>query len=213
MNFQRQELIEMIYALGEADKNCLLASRIYQQKFPNLRHPRVSAFEKLKNRFEATGNVTYSKPTKMPYVNDEEVELSVLLSLEENPHLSSRKIAAELPVTKSSVNRITLKHKFHPYHIALHQDLYGNDFVNRVDFCNTILDRVNRNPNFLSLILFSDEATFKNNGIVNRHNMHYYATENPHWVRQVNHQHPWSINVWGGIFNSQVIGPFFSMAL
>ena len=44
---------------------------------------------------------------------------------------------------------------------------------------------------------------------MNKHNMHYYAQENPRWVRQVDIQHRWSLNVWGGIINNNVIGPFF----
>jgi hypothetical protein len=31
-------------------------------------------------------------------------------------------------------------------------------------------------------ILFSDEAKFKSNSVVNRHNMHYWDLENPHCV-------------------------------
>jgi hypothetical protein len=58
-------------------------------------------------------------------------------------------------------------------------------------------------------ILFSDEATFKSNGLVNRRNMQYYATENPHWVREIDNQNVWSLNVWAGIINDHVIGPHF----
>jgi hypothetical protein len=32
MNFNKDELVQMVYALGEGDRNCLLASRIYRQK-------------------------------------------------------------------------------------------------------------------------------------------------------------------------------------
>ena len=45
-------------------------------------------------------------------------------------------------------------------------------------------------------ILLTDEATFTNNGQVNLRNMHYSSIENPHWMREVDRQRPWSINVW-----------------
>jgi hypothetical protein len=32
MNFNKDELVQMVYALGEGDRNYLLASRIYRQK-------------------------------------------------------------------------------------------------------------------------------------------------------------------------------------
>lgn len=209
MNFSKEELVEMVYSLGESEKNCFLASRIYQQKFPDARHPQPTAFEKLKQRFEGTGSVSYSKPLKTPYKIDENSELTVLLALQENPHLSSRQMERLYDISKTCVNRITRKHKYHPYHISLHQDLHGNDFQRRINFCTEMLQKCDEDPTFLRSILFSDEAIFKNDGQVNRHNMHYYATENPHWVRQIDFQHPWSLNVWGGILNDEVIGPFF----
>lgn len=57
--------------------------------------------------------------------------------------------------------------------------------------------------------MFTDEATFKSNGTVNRHNMHYYSTTNPHWMRPVDNQRGWSLNVWGGILGTRKIGPYF----
>ncbi|XP_011860699.1 PREDICTED: uncharacterized protein LOC105557910 [Vollenhovia emeryi] len=39
--------------------------------------------------------------------------------------------------------------------------------------------------------------------------MHYWSVENPHWLRQVEHQRPWSVNVWCGILGTQIIGPYF----
>lgn len=60
----------------------------------------------------------------------------------------------------------------------------------------------------LSRILWTDEATFNSNGVVNRHNMHYWSRTNPHWMREVQNQGRWSINVWVGILGGRIIGPF-----
>lgn len=65
------------------------------------------------------------------------------------------------------------------------------------------------NLNFIVNVLFSDESTFTNHGGVNRHNMHYWSVENPHWLRQVEHQCPWSVNVWCAIIGNKLIGPYF----
>jgi len=51
------------------------------------------------------------------------------------------------------------------------------------------------NPRFFYNVMFSDEATFKNNGELNRHNCHYRSNVNPHWYRQIDNQHRWSVNV------------------
>ncbi|KAJ8915731.1 hypothetical protein NQ315_000666, partial [Exocentrus adspersus] len=61
---------------------------------------------------------------------------------------------------------------------------------------------------FLKFVLFSDECTFHRNGFVNRHNFHYYDTQNPHVVEVNHYQHNnWSLNVWDGIVHNFVIGP------
>lgn len=39
--------------------------------------------------------------------------------------------------------------------------------------------------------------------------MHYWSAENPHWLREVQHQGRWSLNVWCGIIGDRIIGPYF----
>jgi hypothetical protein len=62
---------------------------------------------------------------------------------------------------------------------------------------------------FFKNVLFTDESSFKSNGHVNRHNMHYWSPVNPHWMLEQKIQNRWSLNVWGGIINNRLIGPFF----
>jgi len=47
---------------------------------------------------------------------------------------------------------------------------------------------VEQNLQFFHTVCFSDEATFKSNGSVNRYNMHYWSTKNSHWMRQIDNQ-------------------------
>jgi hypothetical protein len=58
-------------------------------------------------------------------------------------------------------------------------------------------------------ILFSDEAKFFNNGSVNKHNRHYYAQENPLWIRETHFQRIVSVNVWCGIFGDNLTGEIY----
>lgn len=210
MDFPKNELIDMIYILGEAEKNCLLAVRIYQAKYPDRRKPTRQTFQCLMERFDANGTVEYNKRKVVNRIaTNEEKENEVLLHLEENPQVSSRQLANLCDTSQSTVNRITRKFKYHPYHIELHQELLDRDFEQRENFCATINATIREDPNFLSKIMFSDEATFRSNGSVNRHNMHYYSTVNPLWVREVQNQNHWSLNVWCGIKNHRIIGPYF----
>lgn len=210
MNFSKNESIDMIYILGEADKNCLLAERLYKTKYPERRAPSPRSFQNLMERFDSTGSVEYPKrKVNNRIATNNEKELEILLQVQENSHVSSRKVASLCDTSQSTANRTTRKYKYHPYHIELHQELHDEDFQRRVTYCQWLRAQIEVNPNFLRCIMYSDEATFRSNGAVNRHNMHYYATENPHWVREVQHQNHWSVNVWCGIFHNRIIGPYF----
>lgn len=209
MNFTKQELIDMIYTLGESDRNCFLASRIYAQKYPDRAHPQEASFKNLKNRFEETGDISYKKNHRTKRTTNEDNEHVVLLSLVEDCHTSSRNISRQTDISQSSVTRIIRRNKFHGYHVQLLQELGERDFLNRFNFCVWAANRMQETPNFFEYVLFSDEATFHKNGNVNRHNLHYYATENPKFVRTVDHQHRWSLNVWAGIIGDRIVGPHF----
>jgi hypothetical protein len=63
------------------------------------------------------------------------------------------------------------------------------------------------NPFFVSSVLFTDEAAFTRNGIINFHNNHMWAEENPHAVIQSRHQQQFSINVWAGIVGDVLVDP------
>lgn len=89
------------------------------------------------------------------------------------------------------------------------QELSPNDFVKRQRFCEWSLNKLQQDPNFFHYVLFSDEATFHKNGSVNKHNLHYYDDRNPNFIRTVDSQHRWSINVWAGMVGYKIVGPHF----
>ncbi|EFN84024.1 hypothetical protein EAI_09438, partial [Harpegnathos saltator] len=71
--------------------------------------------------------------------------------------------------------RILHNLNFHPYHITLTQALMPNDLRNRMWFFHWARTMILQNPNFFQYVMFSDEATFKNTGELNRHNSHYWS--------------------------------------
>lgn len=208
MNFSTQELVDMIWILGECHKNCLLATRIYSERFPERRKPNKNAFIKAMNRFNRTASAAYEKKVRIKTVVNEENEFNALLSITENPHTSTRIISREQEIGRTSVRRIISKNKLHPFHIQLHQELINDDFLQRVTFCQWAQRKINNEQTFFEFVMFGDEATFHRNGALNRHNFHYYSTTNPHYI--VTHsQTRWSLNVWGGVLGEYVIGPYF----
>lgn len=208
MNFSKSEMVDMIFVLGASDKNALLAKRLYQERYPDRRQPEKRAFEKLMERFERTGSVSYTKIKRQKRSRTDENEINVLLTVIENPHIGQRQLSQQVDVDRRSVQRILKDNKMHPYHIQLQQELHVDDYQSRLEFCVWAQNKIRVLRNFVHLILFGDEATFHRNGSVNRHNFHYYATENPHFVRYST-QNRWSLNVWGGVIGDNVIGPYF----
>lgn len=112
----------------------------------------------------------------------EEAETFVLATVTNNPHISCRQIASQCDLSVKSVWTILKRHKFHPYHICLHQSLSDNDFENRRIFCTWALHQLEIDQQFFDYVLFTDEASFTNHGQLNKHNMHYWAIDNPHWL-------------------------------
>lgn len=71
-----------------------------------------------------------------------------------------------------------------------------------------MLQKHREDPEFINKILWTDESTFKKDGFMNMHNLHSYALENPHSMREQKSQHRFKVNLWTGILNGQIIGPF-----
>ena len=90
----------------------------------------------------------------------------------------------------------------------LTHELLGDDFDRRKEFCEEILQLTADDPNFLSRILWTDEAKFHVNGVVNRHNSVYWSRTNDHVTISKPVNSP-GVVVWGGIYSGGVIGPFF----
>lgn len=208
--YSKQEKIEMVLIIGECLENCLLASRVYAQRFPTRNHPNRRAFQRLLETFRTTGSVDCTKAKREQPVSGNEInQLNVLCSVIDNPGTSQRKMSRELGVSKRSIGRILKRHNLHPYHIQMHQDLSQLDRHIRQNFCVWVMDKWGEDENFFDFVLFTDESTFHNDGFVNRHNFHYYSDVNPNILRTVDRQHRWSVNVWGGIVGNDVIGPYF----
>lgn len=169
-----------------------------------------STVSKTVRRFEESGsNKDRPKSGRPKIETSEERQMEVAQSFVETPHLSVRKASQQLERSKMSVFRNLKIAKFHPYKIHLHHKMNEDDSDRRLEFCENMMERIVQNPNFQSLIVFSDESTFQLNGEVNRHNCRYWSNENPHWLRESHTQYPQKLNVWAGLFRDQMIGPFF----
>lgn len=70
-----------------------------------------------------------------------------------------------------------------------------------------MINRCEIDEDFFDNIIWTDESNFTRSGIFNSHNYHSWSLENPHTIRRQNFQHQFSVNLWTGVFNRQLIGP------
>lgn len=93
--------------------------------------------------------------------------------------------------------------KMKAYRPRLLHTLKEPDYARRMEYCTQIMDM-----GAFVRIVYSDEATLHLNGLINRHNSVYWAQENPHVFVTEGMKSP-GLNVWGGIWQGGIIGPFF----
>ncbi|VEN63903.1 unnamed protein product, partial [Callosobruchus maculatus] len=107
--------------------------------------PAVRTFIRIHARLSETGSlkrstVVIGRPAILRTV---QIEEAVLNAIERDPETSTRKIAHELNITHVTVWQILRDQQLYLYH-----------------FCNWLRNKILRNPNFLSQVLFTDEACF-----------------------------------------------------
>lgn len=62
------------------------------------------------------------------------------------------------------------------------------DFDRRMQFCETILEKIAADPDFVKHTCFRDEATFFLHGEENRNNARYWCPENPNVAHETHTQ-------------------------
>jgi len=207
-SYTNEEAADTLMILGEAQQNFSAAARLYAQRFPERTAWSRKVFKRLANRTRTKGKLlpTHNKNAQIRRPVRQEKSEGILAAVLVDPHVSTRQLERESGVSRSTIGRILKENSFHPYHVELHQELLDGDLEKRRIFCQWYLQTEEVSDDKK---LWTDECTFKNTGEVNSHNMHYWAQANPHWMREVDNQHPWSLNVWCGILGDRIIGPFF----
>lgn len=205
--------ILMMRGYGDKKRSFQEVQNLFNIEFPERIEPisRMTV-KKTLDRFNETGSVKDRPKSGRPVTaTNEEIQLNVALSIEEDCHTSTRKLHQQHDVSVGSIHYILKKKlKFHPFKINLVHKLNEDDPDRRVEFCDKMMDLIIADASFPNRIVFSDEATFFLNGHVNRHNMRYWSANNPHWMTDCRStQYPLKINVWAGIVDDRIVGPFF----
>ena len=88
--------------------------------------------------------------------------------VQRSPRLSTRRIVSRIGVSRTQVWRTLHEENLHPYHDHRVQHLKPGDHAQRMDLWHWIT----AHPRLLSVILFTDEASFTRYGINISRNVH-----------------------------------------
>ena len=205
-----EDYANMMLVYGEAHCNGRHARRLYTARFPNRPIPSNRVFAKVNQRLRETGTFAVNKVNcgVARHRRTLRFEEDVLHKIEQNPSISTRTIARDIGANHVSVWQVLKEQQLHPYHLQKVQALSPIDFPPRINFSRWFVHRCRLQPQFPRYVLFTDEATFNREGILNSRNNHIWADENPHTIRQSKFQHKFGINVWAGIVDGRLIGPY-----
>ena len=129
----------------------------------------------------------------------------MFFKVNENPRTSIREIKSNLELPYYQIQRVLKEEKMKPFKIHITYTLRLRDSLRRLQFCHWLAEQ---DDNFLGNVIWTDECSFTNLGLFNRHNEHYWARENPHINYEARPQHRFGINIWVGLWRDRVVGPF-----
>lgn len=208
--YGNNELVDMVMIYGECRHNAAAAARLYEERFPLRVHPRAPVILNVIQRARETGDLKEHRAAhagRPRRQGNELVEEEILNLVDEDPTTSTREISSNVHVSQYKVWKTLRENQLYPFHVQRVHALQPEDHPRRVLFSEWLLQQHENNPNFLTKILVTDEASFTRNGINNFRNTHVWSLENPHAVRRTNFQQRFSVNVWAGIVNGVLVGP------
>lgn len=210
LNYSNAEYADIHFVYGFANGNSREAAREYARRYPNRRQPHHSTFVNVHMHFRQHGFGSQRGPERgiQRRVNGLR-QRQILRTFNENNTLSIRRAARQTNIPRNTIFRTLKNNHYRAYHLNPVQALHPGDEDRRLEFCRFLNQNLNQDNDFFSKILWSDESCFTRRGVVNFHNLRVWSTENPHAVRARNFQMEFSVNVWMGIVENNVLGPYF----
>lgn len=200
------EKVEIVRLVGDNFRTAREAATEFNNRHPDrppIDHVKVW---RINNLFNRTGKVCNKQDRR---ARDHVGDAEILRFVRENPRCSLRRMSILLNVPKDTIWRCFRRNKLRPFKPVFLHTLEDGDEERRLEYCFWCQGEFLNNPNIFKNILFSDQATFTTNGTVNSQNTRNWSVENPHWVINCRRQYSEKVNVWCGILNERIIGPYF----
>lgn len=197
-------VVKLYYKYG----NYAEVSRQWKNHFDSI-PPTRKTMADIISRFEDTGSVAERlRPGRPKSATSGDQKAAISAAVSRSPQKSTRRASLQLGIPHTSVWRLYKELNLKPFRPRLIHGLSDDDFDRRVQFCQTFMNMVESSALDLDRILWTDEAVFKINGHVNRHNCVYWSEDNPHVTINKEVNAP-GVCVWAGICSQGIVGPFF----
>jgi len=194
----------MHFVYGFCDGNARAAVQECQRRFPDRRILSRSVFTRIHQTLHDTGSLpSVSLHSEREVVRTINTRDNILQMFQRSPRLSTCRMALRIGVSCKQVWRTLHEEDFYPYHDQRVQHLEPCDHAQHMDMCHWI----KAHPELLSVILFSDEASFARDGVNNLRNFHTWSHDNQHETSVTNFQRRFTVNVWCGVLGNKLIGP------
>ena len=158
---------------GFCDGNARAAVEEYQRRFPDRRIPfRSLVFTLIHQTLRDTGSLpSVSVQSEREVVRTINTRENILEMVKRSPRLSTLRMPSRIGVSCMQVWRTLHEDDLYPYQDQRVQHLEPGDHAQRMDLCHWI----KAHRELLSVILFSDEASFTWDGVNNLRNVHTWS--------------------------------------
>lgn len=201
--YSHEEKFEMLECYILCKRNANLAKARYFENYPERQQPSVRLFSKLVMNLRLYGRFEQPRPKDYEKENNNERNENVREYFNDTPTSSTRAAARDLVIPRTTIQRVLKENKYRPYKPTVVQGLREMDYPRRLQFSNWYMNQCEQNPDFNRCVIWTDETHFTNCGVFNRHNHHFWATENPHQLAQRRLQTRFGFNVWCGMYGKK----------
>ena len=208
MEWSKEHRVFIVESYFSNGKSVIVALRKFRQHF------KMKTFDTVPNRktvirwvtkFRTEGTLTKSKRVSPRKVRTPENIEVVKQSVQRSPFRSARKHALALGISEPTVRKILHEDLgFHPFKIAIAQELLPRDYENRRYCCNQMLAKIAEDD----VLITTDEAHFYLSGAINKQNYRHWSADNPKLIHQ-KPLHSQKVTVWCAVSKFGVWGPYF----
>lgn len=207
---ERIKAVQYYYKTENASETARLIANEFNRPVP-----RRQSIAELIQKFEDTGSIADQQRSGRPStVKSPDLQRRIQACLVPREPTSTRRLAQQLSadgdnaISHMTIQRALKKMGLHVYRPILLHALHEDDHDRRLEFCQLFKGMHTDDPNFINRIIWSDEASFKLNGHINKHNCIYYDVTNPHIIIEQEVNLP-GVIVWAGVWSGGIIGPYF----